>query len=69
MTELRYGVRMSLVVTDDDYAPTETYRHPTEPCHGCLRLVISGDAASRKPIVCEECLDYNNKFGSLVAVL
>lgn len=69
MTELRYGVRMSCVASESDYEPGETFRHPTEPCHGCLRLVISGDVGSTKPIVCEECLDHIKKHGSLVAVL
>lgn len=69
MTELTYGVRMSVLFMDHDYEPGETFRHPTEPCHGCLRLVISGDVGSTKPIVCEECLDHIKTHGSLSAVL
>lgn len=69
MTVLQYGVRMSCLALESDYEPGETYRHPTEPCSGCLRLVISGDVGSTKPIVCEECLGHIKTHGRLVAVL
>lgn len=51
---LRYGVRMSVLARDCDYEPGETFRHPTEPCTGCERLVIGSPAPG--PIVCEDCL-------------
>ncbi len=69
MTDMRYGVRMSMVVSESDYESGETYRHPTEPCHGCLRLVISGAIGSKEPVVCEECLQHILSHGHLVSVI
>ena len=54
-TTLRYGVRMSVLFIETDYEPGETFRHPTEPCNGCERLVIGSKA--KGPIMCEECLN------------
>jgi ribosomal protein L37AE/L43A len=52
--QLHYGVRMSVLYRETDYAPGETFRHPTHPCTVCERLVIGSSGTG--PIVCEECL-------------
>lgn len=69
MTNLRYGVRMSVLCLERDYEAGESFRHPTELCHGCLRLVISpGRNYAKSPIVCEDCLDHIKLRGHLPAV-
>lgn len=57
---LRYGCRMSVLFLESDYEPGETFRHPTEPCTGCGRLVIGYHTGG--PIACEECLAAIPKF-------
>lgn len=69
MSDLKYGVRMSVVFRHSDYEPSETFRHPTEECHGCLRLVICpGRGFAKSPVVCEDCLRHIVLRGSLPAV-
>lgn len=67
MPELHYGCRMSVLSLDSDGEP-ESFRHPTEPCHGCLKLVISAGKSS-VPIVCEECLEHIRINGRLTSLI
>ena len=70
MSDLKYGVRMSVLSLGGDHEDDNEFRHPTEKCHGCLRLVISPVGSGRgKPIVCEECLDHIRVYGSLPSVV
>lgn len=48
--------RISVLFLESDYEPGETFRHPSEPCSFCGRLVISGGDRSAL-IACEDCYE------------
>lgn len=55
--------RMSVLFLESDYEAGETFRHPSEACSFCGRLVISG-GDRRALIACEDCYENRRKRDS-----